>query len=148
MFLGQSTITPSPWIKSCKGLLGFALFADKFFMSVATFDVHPCNQFYTLNSIFSMLFSGFTKTLMSRNACNGENGENSPGSGDLNWMPKVAPWRLAILAKLAILLKITRGLAISRMWQCVSHYCEIRWAQKFAKFTLMPMKQMFTIIMC
>ena len=39
---------------------------------------------------------------MSRNARNGENGENgekSPASGDLNWMPEVAPWRLAILAK-------------------------------------------------
>ena len=41
--------------------------------------------------------------------------------GDLNWMPKVAPWRLAILAKmvivakLAILVKIARVLAISRM---------------------------------
>ena len=47
--------------------------------------------------------------LMSRNACNGgngETGEKSPASGDLNWMPKVAPWRLAILAKIA------RGLAI------------------------------------
>ena len=59
--------------------------------------------------------------LMSRNACNGENGETgekSPAAGDLNWMPKVAPWRLAILAKmailakLAILAKIARGLAI------------------------------------
>ena len=39
-------------------------------------------------------------------ACNGENGEKSPASGDLNWMPKVAPWRLAILAKMAILAKI------------------------------------------
>ena len=57
----------------------------------------------------------------NRHACNGENGETgekSPASGDLNWMPKVAPWRLAILAKmailakLAILAKITRGLAI------------------------------------
>ena len=37
--------------------------------------------------------------LMSRNARNGENGEKSPASGDLNWMPEVAPWRLAILAK-------------------------------------------------
>ena len=35
---------------------------------------------------------------MSRNACHGENGEKSPASGDLNWMPKVAPWRLVILA--------------------------------------------------
>ena len=46
---------------------------------------------------------------MSRNACNGENdetGEKSPASGDLNWMPKVAPWRLAILAKMAILAKL------------------------------------------
>ena len=45
---------------------------------------------------------------MSRNACNGENGETgekSPAAGDLNWMPKVAPWRLAILAKMAILAK-------------------------------------------
>ena len=58
---------------------------------------------------------------MSRNACsgkNGETGEKSPASGDLNWMPKMAPWRLAILAKmailakLAILAKIARGLAI------------------------------------
>ena len=46
---------------------------------------------------------------MSRNACNGENGETgekSPASGDLNWMAKGAPWTLAILAKIA------RGLAI------------------------------------
>ena len=45
---------------------------------------------------------------MSRNACNGENGETgekSPAAGDYNWMPKVAPWRLAILAKMAILAK-------------------------------------------
>ena len=55
---------------------------------------------------------------MCRNACNGENGKKLPASGDLNWMPKVAPWRLAILAKmailakLAILAKIARGLAI------------------------------------
>ena len=28
------------------------------------------------------------KTLMSRNARNGENGEKSPASGDLNWMPE------------------------------------------------------------
>ena len=54
----------------------------------------------------------------NRHACNGETGEKSPASGDLNWMPKVAPWRLAILvkmailAKLAILAKIARGLAI------------------------------------
>ena len=39
-------------------------------------------------------------------ACNGENGEKSSASGDLNWMPKVAPWRLAILAKMAILAKL------------------------------------------
>ena len=60
-------------------------------------------------------------SLMSRNACNGENGETgekSPAAGDLNWMPKVTPWRLAILekmailAKLAILAKIARGRAI------------------------------------
>ena len=50
--------------------------------------------------------------LMSRNACNGENGKKSPASGDLNWMPKVAPWRLAILAKMAILARIAKGLAI------------------------------------
>ena len=49
---------------------------------------------------------------MSRNACNGENGENgetgekSPAAGNLNWMPKVAPWRLGILAKMAILAKL------------------------------------------
>ena len=56
-------------------------------------------------------------SLMSRNACNGGNGEKWPASGDLNWMPKVAPWRLAILAKLAISAKIAIGLVISRMWQ-------------------------------
>ena len=56
-------------------------------------------------------------SLMSRNACNGGNDEKSPASGDLNWMPKVAPWRRAILAKLAISAKIARGLVISRMWQ-------------------------------
>ena len=58
---------------------------------------------------------------MSRNACNGENGKNGeklPASGDLNWMPKEAPWRLVtlaklvVLAKLAVLAKIARGLAI------------------------------------
>ena len=52
---------------------------------------------------------------MSRNACNGENdknGEKSPASDNLSWMPKVAAWRLAILAKLALLGKIARGLAI------------------------------------
>ena len=58
---------------------------------------------------------------MSRNARNGENGETgekTPAADDLNWMPKVAPWRLAILAKmailakLAILAKIARGLAV------------------------------------
>ena len=46
---------------------------------------------------------------MSRNACNGgngETGEKSPAASDLNWMPKVAPWRLAILAKMAILAKL------------------------------------------
>ena len=51
----------------------------------------------------------------NRHACKGENGETgekSPASGDLNWMRKVAPWRLAILAKMAILAKIARGLAI------------------------------------
>ena len=37
----------------------------------------------------------------NRHACNGETGKKSPASGDLNWMPKVAPWRLAILAILA-----------------------------------------------
>ena len=49
---------------------------------------------------------------MSRNACNGENGEKSPAGGDLNWMPKVTPWKQAILVKmaiLAILAKIARG---------------------------------------
>ena len=35
-----------------------------------------------------------------------------PSSDNLSWMPKVAPWRLAILAKLAILGKIAGGLAI------------------------------------
>ena len=61
------------------------------------------------------LFHGIEKALMSRNACNGENGatgKKSPAAGDLNWMPKMAPWRLAILVKLAILAKIARGLAI------------------------------------
>ena len=53
-----------------------------------------------------------------------------PASGDLNWMPKVAPWRLsilakmAILAKLAILAEIARGLAISRMWQNIQIGCQ------------------------
>ena len=62
-----------------------------------------------------MAFFGPKPSLMSRNACNGENGETgekSPAAGDLNWMPKVAPWRLAILAKMAILAKIATGLAI------------------------------------
>ena len=43
---------------------------------------------------------------MAKYACKGETGEKSPASGDLNWMPKVAPWRLAILAKMAILAKL------------------------------------------
>ena len=46
---------------------------------------------------------------MSKNACNSV---KSPASGDLSWMPKKAPWRLAILAKSAVLAKITRALAI------------------------------------
>ena len=46
---------------------------------------------------------------MSRNACNGETGEKSPAAGDLNWMPKGDPWKLAFLA---ILAKIGRGLVI------------------------------------
>ena len=66
--------------------------------------------------------------LISRNACNGQNGKNgekSPASDNLSWMPNVPPWRLAILAKnvpapwrlairakLAILPKIARGLAM------------------------------------
>ena len=49
---------------------------------------------------------------MSRNACNGETGEKLPAAGDLNWIPKVAPWKLATLAKMAILAKIARGLMI------------------------------------
>ena len=38
---------------------------------------------------------------MSRNAPNGENGEKRQRAVDSNWMPKVVPWRVAILAKLA-----------------------------------------------
>ena len=41
-----------------------------------------------------------------------KNFEKLPASGDLNRMPKEAPWRLATLAKLAVLAKIARGLAI------------------------------------
>ena len=44
---------------------------------------------------------------MSRNAPNGENGENRQRAGDSNWMPKVAPWRVAVLAKLAKLATIS-----------------------------------------
>ena len=59
----------------------------------------------------------------------GENGENCHMAGDSNWMPKVAPWRVAILvimAKMAILAKMAkfgknsekaRELAKSRIWQ-------------------------------
>ena len=57
----------------------------------------------------------------NRHACNGENGETgekSPASGDLNWMPKVAPWRLAILAKMAILAKLAILAKIAlHVWQ-------------------------------
>ena len=52
---------------------------------------------------------------MSRNACsseNGETGEESQATGDLNWIRNVNPWRLTILAKLAIFEKIARGLAL------------------------------------
>ena len=38
--------------------------------------------------------------------------KKSLASGDLNWMPKLAPWRLGILAKMAILVQIARGLGI------------------------------------
>ena len=61
--------------------------------------------------------SALCNPLMSRNACNGENGETgekSPASGDLNWMPKVAPWRLAILAKMAIVAKLAILAKIAR----------------------------------
>ena len=50
--------------------------------------------------------------LMSRNACNGENGETgekSSAADNLNWMPKVAPWRLAILAKMAKMAKLAKN---------------------------------------
>ena len=75
------------------------------------------------NPVFVKIFH---VRLMSRNGYNGENGKNgekSPASDGLSWMPKVAPWRLAILAKMAILAKlaistkIAKGLAISRTWQ-------------------------------
>ena len=59
-----------------------------------------------INFIF---LSAVLTTLMSRNTYNGENsetGEKLPAAGDLNWTPKVAPWRLAILAKMAILAKL------------------------------------------
>ena len=49
-----------------------------------------------------------------RHACNGETREKSPACGDLNWMPKVAPWRLAILAKMAILAKLAILAKIAR----------------------------------
>ena len=61
---------------------------------------------------------------MSRNACNGENGETgekSPAAGDLNWMPKVAPWRLAILAKMVILANRQRA---GDMWQNIQIGCQ------------------------
>ena len=48
---------------------------------------------------------------IARNACNGENGKKVPASGNFNWMQKVAPWRLAILAK-------------SRMWQNIQIGCQ------------------------
>ena len=72
---------------------------------------------------------------MSRNACNGENGETgkkSPASGDLNWMPKVAPWRLAILAKMAILAKIARGLAIIAIIIHCSHHLSSHWLKAYS----------------
>ena len=59
---------------------------------------------------------------MSRNACNGETGEKSPASSDLNWMPKVAPWRLAILAKIFVYI-----LAIKRQ------FCHFRQNRHFPK---------------
>ena len=64
----------------------------------------------------------------NRHACNGENGETgekSPASGDLNWMPKVAPWRLAILAKMAIL-------AIN------CHFCHFRQCVHFWTYLTCP----------
>ena len=48
---------------------------------------------------FETLETHWKHSLMSRNTCNGENGEKSPASGDLDWMPKVASWRLAIWRK-------------------------------------------------
>ena len=64
----------------------------------------------------------------------GKNGEKSPASDNLSWIPNVAPWRLAILEKiarqlaimaknvpapwrLAIWGKLAKILVISRMWQ-------------------------------
>ena len=43
---------------------------------------------------------------MSRNAPNGENGENRQRACDSNWMPNLILCRVAILAKMAILAKI------------------------------------------
>ena len=58
----------------------------------------------------------------NRHACNGETGEKSPASSDLNWMPKVAPWRLAILAKIFVYI-----LAIKRQ------FCHFRQNRHFPK---------------
>ena len=92
-----------------------------------TVIIRMFHQIYGLkffeNTCFNIYKNTITKTnhqnappfsLTSRIACNGENGRNgekSPASDNLSWMPNVAPWRLAILAKLAILGKIARGLA-------------------------------------
>ena len=46
---------------------------------------------------------------MSRNACNGENGKKRQKAGDSNWMPKVAPWRVAILAKMSNLAQMAKN---------------------------------------
>ena len=89
----------------CHHIYGLKFFEDIFFYILK-------NRIIKKNHQNTPLFP-----LISRNACNGHNSKNrekSPASDNLSWMPNVAPWRLAILAilaKLAILGKIARGLA-------------------------------------
>ena len=97
-------------------LFGYAMFCGHVYFNFAVAGPHQLSSCHIMSITGFIIVNMMTRSnisakisLMSRNACNGENGETGkkpPASGDLNWMPKVAPWRLAMLAKMAILAKL------------------------------------------
>ena len=79
---------------------------------------------------------------------NGETGEKSPAAGDLNWMPKVVPLKLAILAemaivaKLAILAKIARNACNGENGKKLPASGDLNWMPKVAPWRLAILAKM------